>query len=106
MSFLPALTRRICAWPLMRNSLLMIAISRQVSADLLRRELTRTLADDFGTPDQRHDPARQWHLQPVPVGDGGDDTLQIIDFGAAAALQVFPHRRARLGIDLHRAPQQ
>src|SRR6266850_4009862 len=31
MSFLPALTRRMCAWPPMRNSLLMIAISRQVS---------------------------------------------------------------------------
>jgi hypothetical protein len=31
MSFLPALTRRICAWPPMRNSLLMIAISRHVS---------------------------------------------------------------------------
>jgi hypothetical protein len=31
MSFLPALTRRMCAWPLLRNSLLMIAISRQVS---------------------------------------------------------------------------
>ena len=69
MSFLPALTRRMCAWPLLRNSLLMIAISRQVSvtdvlaADLLRRQLGRTLAAGFGAPDQRHDPARQWRLQ-------------------------------------------
>jgi hypothetical protein len=60
--------------------------------DLLRRQPGGALAAGFGALDQRNDAARQRHLQPVPIGDLRDDALEVIDFGAPAALQVFPHR--------------
>jgi hypothetical protein len=59
--------------------------------DLVRREPWRTLAPGLGALYQRDDAARQRHLQPVAVGDLGDEPLQIIDFGAPAALQILPH---------------
>src|SRR5260221_4389344 len=78
-----------------RHSRTIVAISRQPESpsatDLFRRQSRRALGITLGFPDQFHDPARKRCIQPAAPGDSGDDALQIINLGAAAALPILPH---------------
>src|SRR6185369_11660882 len=60
-------------------------------ANLLRRQAGRAFGLALGLPDQFHDPARQRRLQTTTLGNLGDDALQIIDLGASAVFEIFPH---------------
>lgn len=55
---------------------------------------------------QCRDTLYQRRRRALSVSQAQDRTLQLVDLGRPAALQIVPHRRACLGIDRKHAPRQ
>src|SRR5688500_17849432 len=79
--------------------------SRQGLPELVRRHFRRALALLFGLLAQRHDALVHRRLHLVRLCDTDDLAVQPVDLGWSTPLKVFPHRGARVGIDLDLHPR-